>query len=59
MFYRNKLLMRNYRFMTNCVRCIFIGNSLSKNVASLDSMIVPTCMSGTLEFIIKNLYPTL
>jgi hypothetical protein len=59
MFYQNKLLMENYRFMTSYARCIFIGNSLLKNVAYLDSMIVPTCMSGTPEFIIKNLYPML
>jgi hypothetical protein len=59
MFYRNKLLMGNYMFMTRCARCIFIENSLSKNVASLYSMVVPTYMSDTPEFIIKNLYPTL
>jgi hypothetical protein len=34
---------------------IFMGNSSSKNVASLDSMIVSTAISGILEFIIKNL----
>jgi hypothetical protein len=37
----------------------FHGNSSSKNIASLDSIIVPTNMSGTPEFIIKNLYPML
>ena len=31
-----------------------MGKSLSKNVASLDSMVVPTFMSGTLEFIIPH-----
>jgi len=39
--------------------CHVLNKLLSKNVASLDSMIVPACMLGTLEFIIKNLYPTL
>src|SRR5437870_4164298 len=37
----------------------FIGNTSSKNVISLDSIIVPSYMSGTLDFTIKNLYPTL
>jgi hypothetical protein len=41
----------------SCV--ILIGNSFSKNVASMDSIIVPTNMSDTPEFIIKNLYLTL
>jgi hypothetical protein len=41
----------------SCV--IFIGHSSSKNVASLDSIIVPTNMFVTPEFIIKNLYPML
>jgi hypothetical protein len=59
MFYRNKLLMENYRFVTRCARHIFYGKFTLKNIASLDSIIVPTCMSGILEFIIKNLYPTL
>jgi hypothetical protein len=36
-----------------------MGNSFSKNVASLDSMIVSTYISGTSDFIIKNLYPVL
>jgi hypothetical protein len=40
------------------VLCVaFMGNSSSKNVASLDFIIVPTNMPDTLEFIIKNLYP--
>src|SRR6266508_2779456 len=37
----------------------FIGNTSSKNVTSLDSIIVPSYMSGTPDFTIKNLYPTL
>src|SRR6266542_3422889 len=37
----------------------FIGNMTSKNVISLDSIIVPSYMSGTPNFTIKNLYPTL
>src|SRR5207237_6096440 len=37
----------------------FIGNMSSKNVTSLDSIIVPSYMSGTLDFTIKNLFPTL
>jgi hypothetical protein len=49
------MLMGNYRFMTSRARCIFMENSISKNVASLDSMIVSTAISGTLEFMIKNL----
>jgi hypothetical protein len=32
-----------------------MGNSSLKNAASLDSMIVPSTISGTLELIIKNL----
>jgi hypothetical protein len=32
-----------------------MGNSSSKNVASLDSMIVPSTTPGTLELITKNL----
>jgi hypothetical protein len=49
MFYQNKLLIGYYSFMTRCVLdTFFIGNSLSKNVASLD-FIVPTSMSGTPE----------
>ena len=31
-----------------------MGNSFSKNIASLDSMIVSTAISGTLEFIISH-----
>jgi hypothetical protein len=53
------MLMGNYRFMTNCARYNFHRKFILKNVASLDSIIMPTCMSGTSDFIIKNLYPTL
>src|SRR5438105_8861749 len=35
----------------------FIGNTSSKNVTSLDSIIVPSYMSGTQDFTVKNLYP--
>ena len=36
--------------------CIsFIGNMFSKNVASRDSIIVSTCISGTSDFTTKNL----
>jgi hypothetical protein len=45
--------------MTSRARCNFHRKFILKNIVSLDSIIVPTCMSGTLEFIIKNLYPTL
>src|SRR5438128_200452 len=37
----------------------FIRNTSSKNMISLDSIIVPSYMLGTLDFTIKNLYPTL
>src|SRR6266540_931615 len=37
----------------------FIENTSSKNVTSLDSIIVPSYMSDTLDFTIKNLYPML
>jgi len=32
-----------------------MGKMFSKNIASLDFIIVPTCMSGTPDFTIKNL----
>ena len=47
--------MENYKFMTSHARCIFHGKFILKNIASLDSMIVSTAISGTIEFIIKNL----
>jgi hypothetical protein len=61
LFYQNKyfILMGNYRFMSSRARCKFHGKFILKNVASLDSIIVPICMLGISEFIIKNLYPTL
>jgi hypothetical protein len=37
----------------------FIGKISSKKVASFDSMIVPTSISGTSDFTIRNLYPML
>src|SRR5438045_1693039 len=37
----------------------FIGNTSSKNLTSLDSIIVPLYMSGTPDFTIKNIYPML
>jgi hypothetical protein len=37
----------------------FIRKISSKKVASFDSMIIPTSISGTLDFTIKNLYPML
>jgi hypothetical protein len=45
--------------MTCITRCILHGKLILKNVASLDSMIVSTYISGTSDFIIKNLYPML
>jgi hypothetical protein len=33
----------------------FIGNIFSKNIASQDSKIVSTCISGTSDFTTKNL----
>lgn len=46
MFYQNKMLMGYYYFMTRCGRCIFQRKLSLKNVASLDSITVPTSMSG-------------
>jgi hypothetical protein len=61
-FFGNKMLMASWGIVGSSldVLCVaFMGNSSSKNVASLDSIIVPTNMSDTPEFIIKNLYPML
>jgi hypothetical protein len=46
-------------FIIRRIMCSFHGKFVLKNVASLDFIIVPTNMSGTPEFIIKNLYPML
>jgi hypothetical protein len=46
------------RIMTKHARCtIFHGKLILKNVASLNSMIVSTAISGTLEFILKIYSP--
>jgi hypothetical protein len=52
------MLMGNYRFMIRTARCSF-HRKFSFKKCSVYSIIVPTCMSGTSDFIIKNLYPTL
>ena len=56
-FYRNKMIMGYRWFTIRRVMCIFHGKFVLKNIASLNSIIVPTTMSSTPEFIIKNLYP--
>jgi hypothetical protein len=43
------------RFMIRNARCIFYRISTLKSVASLDSIIVLTFMSGTLEIIILKI----
>jgi hypothetical protein len=53
------MLMGYPWFITRRIMCSFYRKLVLKNVASLDSIIVPTNMSGSLEFIIKNLYPML
>jgi hypothetical protein len=53
-------MLMGYRwFIIRHIMYNFHRKFVIKNVASLDSIIVPTNMSGTLEFIIKNLYPML
>jgi hypothetical protein len=53
-------MLMAYRWFTiRCIMCSFHGKFILKDVASLDSIIVPTNMPGTREFIIKNLYPIL
>jgi hypothetical protein len=58
-FYQNKMLMGYRWLIIRCIMCNFHRKFVLKNVASLDSIIVPTNMAGTLELIIKNLYPML
>jgi hypothetical protein len=53
-FYRNKMLMGYRWFIIRRIMCSFHGKFVLKNIAYLDSIIVPTNMSGTPEFIIKN-----
>jgi hypothetical protein len=53
-------MLMGYRwFIIRRIMCNFHRKFVLKNVASLESIIVPTNMSVALDFIIKNLYPML
>lgn len=53
------MIMGYYMLMRRRVMCIFRRKFSFKNIAFQDFIMVPICISDTLKFIIKNIYPML
>ena len=53
-FYQNSRFLVNRQFRTAKLASSLTGNMSSKNVAYLDYIIIPTCLSGTPDFTTKK-----